>query len=427
MKKIVKLFILALVVFLPLIGDAKTNFTFEWEKDDGLYVGSVNGEYIFYNRQENILKVYDKDGVFVENLDFPIGENIKTSEFYEDEILNLLFYRETGCKLQYNSDLDKFYYVDPKSPRIVVLGEYSSDSVIELSFSNGEDIEEIKKLIGIEYDIIKSIFDANLAIDGYYYDEDYYIVWCYNESYDYYKVFNKDGELVYSLEFLYEDAYKLHVYDDRIYLMTDDTKIDIYDFDKKLLDSFDVSDKVYEFHPNDDIFLDSFYIKDNNLIFLYAYQNIEPVSDMGEGIKNRHDNKSIFDYTKYESNPDNYFALKYKLTHDMTLVTEKTGGSFTAERKVDEFDREYVELKITTQEGYVVNTITVKDIHGNEIEVIDNKFYMPGSDVVVSVTYKQGEYLPIPDTGLSQSITIILIGLILISLGAYTINYVRQE
>ena len=58
-------------------------------------------------------------------------------------------------------------------------------------------------------------------------------------------VFNKDGELVYSLEFLYEDAYKLHVYDDRIYLMTDDTKIDIYDFDKKLLDSFDVSDKVY--------------------------------------------------------------------------------------------------------------------------------------------------------------------------------------
>ena len=52
---------------------------------------------------------------------------------------------------------------------------------------------------------------------------------------------------------------------------------------------------------------------------------------------------------------------------------------------------------------------------------------MPSSDVVVSVTYKQGEYLPIPDTGLSQSITIILIGLILISLGAYTINYVRQE
>ena len=48
-------------------------------------------------------------------------------------------------------------------------------------------------------------------------------------------------------------------------------------------------------------------------------------------------------------------------------------------------------------------------------------------DVVVSVTYKVGEYLPIPDTGLSQSITIILIGLILISLGAYTINYVRQE
>ena len=111
----------------------------------------------------------------------------------------------------------------------------------------------------------------------------------------------------------------------------------------------------------------------------------------------------------------------------MTLAADKTGGRYTAERKIDEFDREYVELNITTIDGYVVDTIKVVDAYGNEIEVTDNKFYMPGSDVIVSVTYKVGEYLPIPDTGLSQSITIILIGLILISLGAYTINYVRQE
>ena len=49
------------------------------------------------------------------------------------------------------------------------------------------------------------------------------------------------------------------------------------------------------------------------------------------------------------------------------------------------------------------------------------------NDVRVEVKYIQGEYLPIPDTGLSKSITLILIGAILIGLGLYTFNFVRQE
>ena len=49
------------------------------------------------------------------------------------------------------------------------------------------------------------------------------------------------------------------------------------------------------------------------------------------------------------------------------------------------------------------------------------------SDVKVEVKYEYGEYVPIPDTFLGKSVTLIFIGLILVSLGLYTINYVRQE
>ena len=51
---------------------------------------------------------------------------------------------------------------------------------------------------------------------------------------------------------------------------------------------------------------------------------------------------------------------------------------------------------------------------------------MPSSDVKVEVKYVNGEYLPIPDTFLGKSTTLILIGLILVSLGVYTINYVKN-
>ena len=52
---------------------------------------------------------------------------------------------------------------------------------------------------------------------------------------------------------------------------------------------------------------------------------------------------------------------------------------------------------------------------------------MPMTDVKVEVKYVNGEYLPIPDTFLSKSLTLIIIGLVLVGLGIYTINYVRGE
>ena len=99
----------------------------------------------------------------------------------------------------------------------------------------------------------------------------------------------------------------------------------------------------------------------------------------------------------------------------------------STEEVVSDDGKSYVELKVTPKDGYSVEEIIVTDINGERIEVTDNKFFMPGSDVKIEVKYVQGEYLPIPDTFLSKSLTLIIIGLILVGLGIYTINYVRQE
>ena len=118
--------------------------------------------------------------------------------------------------------------------------------------------------------------------------------------------------------------------------------------------------------------------------------------------------------------------MAYNLDFDIEKVNS-TNGDFTYESKVDEDGRSYVELKIEPKKGYSVKEIIVTDVNGNKIEVTNNKFYMPLNDVKVEVKYEYGEYVPIPDTFLGKSVTLIFIGLILVSLGLYTINYVRQE
>ena len=126
-------------------------------------------------------------------------------------------------------------------------------------------------------------------------------------------------------------------------------------------------------------------------------------------------------------------GIEFKDEHLEKIVTadqrseENARRLDKAERKIDEFDREYVELKITPKDGYVIDEVIVTDVNGNKIEVTDNKFYMPSTDVKVEVKYKGGEYLPIPNTALSQNISFILIGIILIGLGMYTMNFIKRE
>ena len=437
MKKIVNFVFLIVVCLLPVMVEAKAIFTYEWKTENNYFLGSVDGKYLFSEEKyvdgnDNKYDVYDKEGNFVETKQFDVSGITRPSDFYDNELNKLYLRNVDDGEFKFNEQLNKFYAVDAYEGEVYIYGEKFTDPIENLSFFNPEDNDTIKEILGKEYDVLKSIYDADLEIDGYTYDDGFYVVWCFNDDYDYYKVFDKDGKLIYNVEFLYEEHIVVHVYDGKIYEIADTTKINIYDLEGELLETFDISSDLNNLYSDIDFVLNNFYIKDNNLMIQYMEDNlVEPngVGDNPKGMNSVQVNEysDSRDLVSTDIMEGLIVNLKYKMTNDMILVTSKTGGSYTAERKIDEFDREYVELKITTANGYIVDTIKVIDAKGNEIEVVDNKFYMPSSDVRVEVTYKGGEYLPIPDTGLGRNLTIVLISLILIGLGFYTINYVKRE
>lgn len=72
---------------------------------------------------------------------------------------------------------------------------------------------------------------------------------------------------------------------------------------------------------------------------------------------------------------------------------------------------EYVILDINSSNEYIIKEILVKDVHGNEIEIIDNGFIMPKSNVIIDIYYEDN----LPDT--ADISLIVFIGFIISLLG----------
>ena len=158
------------------------------------------------------------------------------------------------------------------------------------------------------------------------------------------------------------------------------------------------------------------YINDNKLFIAYIQEECPA----------RIESFDASDLVNEEIETISFLTMAYNLDFDIEKVNS-TNGDFTYESKVDEDGRSYVELKIEPKDGYSVKEIIVTDSNGNIIPVTSNRFYMPLNDVKVEVKYIEGEYLPIPNTALSQNLSFVLIGIILISLGMYTMKFVKRE
>ncbi len=78
-------------------------------------------------------------------------------------------------------------------------------------------------------------------------------------------------------------------------------------------------------------------------------------------------------------------GTKYNVT-----VSSTTNGSVTAEPTSAEAGTT-ITLTVTPAGGYVLDALTVTDASSNTIEVADDKFTMPASDVTVSATFKVNE------------------------------------
>ena len=418
MKKIVSFLILIVICLLPTVVNAEIDLKYEWkvnQKDfiafvDGIsyYRDDYSGDVHFYDKEGNYKGVYDIDNVEVESI----------SSFYDDEVLYNIF-NFFYDDLRYNKELNKYYSVSYRREELYVYGETIDVEPVTYTFES--NLDEIKNILGKEFDIYTDLISKGYSIYDIEMEDNYYNVRALginDTSQKMLRIYDNDLNVVYENVFNNSDKnYIIHYFDNKIYELDKYLKLNIYDLNNKLLFSKELSEELVKIYDDYIFRLENFDVKNNNLFVQTGYR-------MPKGMITGDVNN--VDMYSSKVTRGNFFVAKFRLEYDVEAVSS-SDGEFTYETKVDEYDREYIELKITPKDGYVIDKIIVTDVDGIEIEVIDNKFYMPSSDVKVEVKYKSGEYLPIPDTFLGKSVSLILIGLILISLGVYTVNYISQE
>ena len=426
MKKIINSLILIIICFIPVMVNAKANAEIEWSLKNKYYLYGEDDKYYFldnyyydsYDADYVNLLTYDKDGKLInEELFFD------TSKYTEEE-----FRQTKRYQVFFNKYMDYKVYneLDGKDYHIDYMGEnffyFDGEEVVEIFFS--EDVDLTRKLLGKRYDVFQKLKSNGYSVEtiktldnlycayGYTYDEEtnktIYHVYLLDDNLNI--VFSKSLET----EFYVLAAY---LYDGLIYFASDNDVIDIYKLDGTKVDSITFEDRIINnseenicgtLMPSDIV------VKDNELLVVYeAY-----------GCNGRLEVNEANDLGTFFEHIERYF-IKIKLKYDVETV-ESDYGKFTYDEVLDENGNQYVELNIVPDKGYSIDKIIVTDLNGNKIDVTNNKFYMPMSDVKVEVKYVNGEYLPIPDTFLGKSTTLILIGLILVSLGVYTINYVKN-
>lgn len=80
------------------------------------------------------------------------------------------------------------------------------------------------------------------------------------------------------------------------------------------------------------------------------------------------------------------FKITYAIHADDKVSLSKAGTDLRTYRV---FAGDIITISVTPDAGYVVDTITVKDVDGVQIIVTDNKFTMPAKDVTIDVKYKR--------------------------------------
>ena len=282
----------------------------------------------------------------------------------------------------------------------------------------------IRKLIGNRYNAYLKYKDRRDEISNIYeYGSIYAIELFDDDFYRNYMFLDNSLNFLFKLDDGIYIEPVIYSFDNLIYVMNrefnteNNLKIDIYRKDGVKIDTLLVDDILDYTDGRCGVFTpDILAVHDNYLYILYSFQ---------EGCSSRIEMNDVSEIVK-DQEYISVLTMKYKLNYEIETV-ESTDGDFTYEEKEDEDGKTYVELKISPKQGYMVDEIIVTDIYGDRIEVTDNKFYKPMTDVKIEVQYKEvEEYVPIPDTFLGKSLGLILIGFILIGLGVYTINYVKE-
>ncbi|MBQ8534523.1 MAG: hypothetical protein IJ463_02435 [Bacilli bacterium] len=428
MKKIVNYIVLIVICVLPVMVDAKVNLEFNKEYDKEVFLFEDEGIYYFLRSGENInedalYNIYDYDHNLIGNAplirdDFESELDIyKYKPAYKYiELLSEKNHRNVIFKNEENNLLYTFIY----NEEVVSFINLDDGKSSEISFE--DDLKSENSYLGRKYDIYLKFKEKNYEVNYIKECDDVFIVnYIGNEGVQRLGAYDVNGKKIVDYYYEEDSTLILYAHDNLIYVMEEDTKLDIYKLDGQKYQTINISNEKIEnfvgevcehFAPY------MFSIAKNRLYITYVTTTA--------GCGTRMNYSDVSDIVRTEIVEPTILTLEYDIDYDVETVSS-SNGEITYETKVDEDGESYVELKVVPKDGYSVEEIIVTDIYGERIEVTNNKFKKPLNDVTVEVKYVKGEYLPIPDTFLGKSVSLIIIGLVLVSLGFYTINYVRQE
>ncbi|MBQ8534520.1 MAG: hypothetical protein IJ463_02420 [Bacilli bacterium] len=424
MKKIFKLFILVFVCLLPVMVDAKANFEFDKEFNQLIFLYEEDGNSYYMNEsaidldEEGSLIVFDSNNNLIEEsvLIPPEGENNIDNRSFIEFYKTYLPIREYLTLYEYDNKLFLASFLNGG------FDVFDLETSATSGFAFEEDLSLTKKVLGKSFDLYTYLLDNNHEIGFINEYAGYFVVEYYNSDSErpFISVFDSQFEEILKFETEYKNDVTIYIYDKLIYVMENNEQLDLYKLDGTKIQTLRVSHSLIgeNMHGEDCTYIDPVDINiiNNNLYITYF-------STSG-GCGKRLTLTDVEEYSKTISIPTT-FTLKYNIDFDVETVSS-SDGEFTYEEVVSDDGKSYVELKVTPKDGYSVEEIIVTDINGDRIEVTNNKFLKPLHDVKVEVKYVKGEYLPIPDTFLGKSVSLIIIGLILVGLGTYTINYVKN-
>ena len=327
-------------------------------------------------------------------------------------------YDELWEQREYFFDDEVYVYSISYVYKEITAYNLDEDKAEIISFEDGTDL--LKELMGNKYKILEKYNDKLEYIKHIYeFENTYVLTYLETDNYEYLAlVFDKNYDLI----FRYNNGLNQRIYavenEGLLYFTGVNGKIDVFKINGEKVSTITLEHDYFDYEKHDMcgryvvVDMDFF---NNEFIILYEYNPCDQRVNLTDAN----------DFTNVTHIPY-YITLKYSINYEVEKINS-SNGDFTFENKIDEDGKSYVELKIEPKKGYSVKEIIVTDSNGNIIPVTSNKFYMPLNDVKVEVKYIEGEYLPIPNTSLSQNLSFILIGIILIGLGSYTMKFVKRE
>lgn len=133
------------------------------------------------------------------------------------------------------------------------------------------------------------------------------------------------------------------------------------------------------------------YAKEGETIFLtfapstnYAVDTVTVKTKSGKNVAVVNNNYFVMPDEEVEVTVT--FKITYAINADDKVSLSKAGTELRTYRV---FAGDIITISVTPDAGYVVDTITVKDVDGVQITVTDNKFTMPAKDVTIDVKYKR--------------------------------------